>query len=93
MAAVTVLGAGSWGTALAIHLVRISHEVTLLARNGEFATKPLSARANTVYLPEVAFPSNLRVEGSLRIQGIFPAAAASGSASAGVSGSQTSPPA
>ena len=93
MAAVTVLGAGSWGTALAVHLARINHEVTLWARNGEFATKLLRAGENTFYLPGVPFPSNLRVEGSLRIQGIFPAAAASGSASAGVSGSQTSPPA
>src|SRR5438128_2264900 len=31
MAAVTVLGAGSWGTALAVHLARINHEVTLWA--------------------------------------------------------------
>jgi glycerol-3-phosphate dehydrogenase len=26
---VTVLGAGGWGTALAVHLGRIGHEVTL----------------------------------------------------------------
>ena len=65
MAAVTVLGAGSWGTALAVHLARIKHAVTLWARNGEFATKLLSAGENTVYLPGVPFPSNLRVEGSL----------------------------
>jgi glycerol-3-phosphate dehydrogenase (NAD(P)+) len=64
MAAVTVLGAGSQGTALAIHLARISHEVTLWARNGEFATK-LRRGENTVYLPGAPFPSNPRVEGSL----------------------------
>jgi len=93
MAAVTVLGSGSWGTALAVHLARINHEVTLWLAMLTSPRSRFAPASNNVHLPEVAFPSNLRVEGSLRIQGIFPATAASGSASAGVSGSQTSPPA
>jgi glycerol-3-phosphate dehydrogenase (NAD(P)+) len=36
--AVTILGAGSWGTALAVHLARLGHDVSLWARNTEFTT-------------------------------------------------------
>jgi glycerol-3-phosphate dehydrogenase (NAD(P)+) len=63
--AVTVLGAGSWGTALALHLARLGHEVTLWARSKE-AAKALSAdRENKKYLPGVAFPATLRATADL----------------------------
>src|SRR2546426_9205201 len=39
MAVVTILGAGSWGTALATHLARLGHEVALWARNPEFSAQ------------------------------------------------------
>jgi glycerol-3-phosphate dehydrogenase (NAD(P)+) len=65
MAAVTVLGAGSWGTALAIHLARLEHEVALWARNVEFARKLGAERVNSVYLPEARFPPHLRPTASL----------------------------
>jgi glycerol-3-phosphate dehydrogenase (NAD(P)+) len=35
---VTVLGAGGWGTALAVHLARIGHETHLWARDAALAT-------------------------------------------------------
>jgi glycerol-3-phosphate dehydrogenase (NAD(P)+) len=51
--AVSVLGAGSWGTALAVHLARLGHQVTLWGRRGvardpagsakETGTDPLAA--------------------------------------------------
>jgi len=65
MAAVTVLGSGSWGTALAIHLARLGHEVTLWARRADFAAELSRARENVVYLPGAMFPPTLQVEGSL----------------------------
>jgi len=65
MVAVTVLGSGSWGTALAIHLARLEHEVTLWARKPDFAAELGRARENAVYLPGAKFPPSLRVEGSL----------------------------
>src|SRR5262249_60003778 len=65
MAAVTVLGSGSWGTALAIHLARLGREVTLWARKPDFAAELRRARENAVYLPGARFPPTLRVEGSL----------------------------
>jgi glycerol-3-phosphate dehydrogenase (NAD(P)+) len=60
MAAVTVLGAGSWGTALAVHLARLTHDVTLWARNPEFAVQIAGAGENASYLPGVPFPASLR---------------------------------
>ena len=62
---VSILGGGSWGTALAVHLARLGHEVTLWARDPAFATELARARENTLYLPDVRFPSNLRPTGSL----------------------------
>ncbi len=65
MAAVTVLGAGSWGTALATHLARIGHEVALWARKPEFAAELSAAGENAVYLPGVRFPPRLKPLASL----------------------------
>jgi len=62
---VAVLGAGSWGTALAIHLARIGHEVRLWARDAEFAAEMERRRANAVYLPDIPFPSSLSAGASL----------------------------
>jgi glycerol-3-phosphate dehydrogenase (NAD(P)+) len=62
---ISILGAGSWGTALAVHLARIGHQVSLWARDPAFATALASASENALYLPGVRFPSSLRPTGSL----------------------------
>ena len=41
-APVTVLGAGSWGTALAMHLVRAGRPVRLWARDPELAASAVT---------------------------------------------------
>ncbi|MFI5403214.1 MAG: 2-dehydropantoate 2-reductase N-terminal domain-containing protein, partial [Planctomycetota bacterium] len=56
-----VIGAGAWGTAMAIHLARKGHEVTLRARSHERARRLAEARENEVYLPGVKFPDRLAV--------------------------------
>jgi len=56
---VAVLGAGSWGTALAIHLARIGHPVRLWARDAALAAEMEARRANPVYLPDATFPDGL----------------------------------
>ena len=61
MPVVTVLGAGSWGTALAVHLARVGHDVRLWARDPELTLDMALQRANRVYLPEARFPTNLMV--------------------------------
>ena len=53
---IAVLGAGSWGTALAVHLGRIGHDVRLWARDARLVEDMCAARANPRYLPDVCFP-------------------------------------
>lgn len=55
-----VLGAGSFGTALAVHLAGSgSHRVRLWARNPELVERMAAERANPDYLEGVAFPPGL----------------------------------
>ena len=61
MSTVAVLGAGSWGTALAVHLGRIGHDVRLWARDRALVEDMSARRANAVYLPEVTLPDTLSV--------------------------------
>lgn len=62
---VAVLGAGSWGTALAIHLARMGHEVRLWGRDRALADEMAARRANAVYLPDITFPASLQPTPSL----------------------------
>ena len=60
MAALAVLGAGAWGTAIAAAL-SARHRVTLWARDPEQAVAIGANRGNSRYLPEIALPENLLV--------------------------------
>jgi glycerol-3-phosphate dehydrogenase (NAD(P)+) len=53
---VAVLGAGSWGTALAMQLARMDHDVRLWARDPEQATAIQETRINQRYLPDFTLP-------------------------------------
>jgi glycerol-3-phosphate dehydrogenase (NAD(P)+) len=55
-----VLGAGSWGTSLAVHLAGLGHEARLWARDATLASDMDARRANPTYLPDVTFPESLR---------------------------------
>jgi glycerol-3-phosphate dehydrogenase (NAD(P)+) len=61
----TVLGAGSWGTALAIHLARNGTDTTLWARRPEAAKALQQERCNAEHLPGCPFPERLVVTGDL----------------------------
>jgi len=61
----TVLGAGSWGTALAVHLAHIGHQVRLWGRDPALVRDMLERRANAVYLPDITLPAALRPLASL----------------------------
>jgi glycerol-3-phosphate dehydrogenase (NAD(P)+) len=58
----TVVGAGSFGTALAVLLTRAGVRTTLQTRTAAQAAAIESARENADYLPGVALPGSLRVE-------------------------------
>jgi len=60
-----VLGAGSWGTALAVHLGRVGHEVRLWARDRALADDMATRRANAVYLPDISLPDTVSVTSRL----------------------------
>jgi glycerol-3-phosphate dehydrogenase (NAD(P)+) len=60
-----VIGAGSWGTALAIQLARAGHPTYLWGRDGAQLAAMIHDRRNARYLPEARFPDALRVEADL----------------------------
>ena len=58
---IQVVGAGAWGTALAIQAAQAGHAVTLCARSAEVAQRLAAERVNTAYPPGAAFPASLVV--------------------------------
>ncbi|TSA88123.1 NAD(P)H-dependent glycerol-3-phosphate dehydrogenase [Deinococcus detaillensis] len=60
-----VLGAGGWGTALAVTLAQTHAEVTLWARREELAAQLRESRINSAYLPGVSLPANVRITSDL----------------------------
>ncbi|MGH8127290.1 MAG: NAD(P)H-dependent glycerol-3-phosphate dehydrogenase [Gammaproteobacteria bacterium] len=59
---ITVLGAGAWGTALAIHLARRGGDVTLWGHRPEHVAQLARTRENARYLPGAQLPANLYPE-------------------------------
>jgi len=66
-AKITVLGAGSYGTALAICLARNGHQTVLWGRNAEQVNEMAKDRENTQYLSGCPFPESLQLEADLEI--------------------------
>src|SRR5579863_9513616 len=62
----TVVGAGSWGTALAIQLAREGHSTQLWGRDGAQIDLMRQARCNQRYLPGAPFPELLQATGDLK---------------------------
>lgn len=54
-----MLGGGSWGTALAVHLARAGHSVGLWLRDKGVADEIRLRRENTAYLPGIAVPDGV----------------------------------
>lgn len=64
-APVTILGAGSYGTALAIALSRNGHKTYLWGHNPEAMAELKNARMNKDFLPDIPFPDALEIESDL----------------------------
>ncbi len=67
MKKIAIIGAGSWGTALAIVLARSSrpHQITLWAHSTDVAEMLSARRVNEIYLPGFELPAEVRVTGAL----------------------------
>lgn len=64
-AAMTVIGAGSYGTALAITLARNGHHVVLWGHDPKHIATLQHDRCNAAFLPDVPFPDTLHLESDL----------------------------
>ena len=62
-----VVGAGAWGTAFALHLVRAGHAVTLAPRRPAQAAALAAARENLDYLPGIGLPAALKITSDLEL--------------------------
>lgn len=65
MERVAVLGAGSWGTALAIHNRRVGHDVRLWGRDADLVRDLAGTRENRRYLPGERLDPSILVTGAL----------------------------
>lgn len=61
-----VIGAGSWGTALAIQCARAGHPTRLWGRDAVLVQSMRVARRNNRYLPDAEFPPSLEPVADLR---------------------------
>jgi glycerol-3-phosphate dehydrogenase (NAD(P)+) len=60
-----VIGAGSWGTALAAVAARNNNDVSLWARDEEVARSINASRSNAFYLQDFTLPENIRATSSI----------------------------
>lgn len=61
----TVLGAGSYGSALAMSLARNGNHTLLWGHEPEHIAELAAARSNEAYLPGITFPDSLEMESDL----------------------------
>ena len=65
MAKISVIGAGSYGTALAICFARNGHETLLWGRDQQHISNMATSRSNEKYLPGSQFPESLALSSDL----------------------------
>jgi glycerol-3-phosphate dehydrogenase (NAD(P)+) len=65
MIRLSVIGAGAWGTALAVLAARAGCAATLWARRPAHAAELANARENAAYLPGIAIDAEVRIESDL----------------------------
>lgn len=64
---IAILGAGSWGTALAVHCARIGHEVRLWGRDPALMDEIARTRRNLQYLPEIVIADRVSATAALDV--------------------------
>ncbi|MDX1699912.1 MAG: NAD(P)-binding domain-containing protein, partial [Melioribacteraceae bacterium] len=63
---ISVLGAGSWGTALSIILHSNGHHVTLWEYKSGYFSALKRSRENKVFLPKIKIPKDIYITNSLK---------------------------
>lgn len=61
MSYIAVIGAGSWGTTLAIMLAAKDYDVSLWTYERELAEEMARTKVNSLYLPDAVLPDNIKV--------------------------------
>ena len=61
---ILLIGAGAWGTALAVSAAVAGRDVTLWARNAALLQTLQAERTNTRYLPGIALPASVQLIGA-----------------------------
>src|SRR5690349_10808227 len=64
---IAIIGAGSWGTALAVIAARAGHEVTLWSRDPDVVTSINDQRINSRYLTSVSIPERVTATNEIAI--------------------------
>lgn len=62
---ISIIGAGSWGTALAVLLAKKGLAVKLWVRRAELLNEMLETKENGTYLPGITFPPNIIVSNDI----------------------------
>jgi len=65
MERIAVIGAGSWGTALAVILAEKGYEVSLWAYEEDLVKSINQRRVNSIYHPDVVLPENINASANL----------------------------
>ena len=66
MTPIAIIGAGGWGTALAITMARAERDVRLWAYEPYLVETMIATRENPIYLPSVRVPESVRVSNSMQ---------------------------
>jgi glycerol-3-phosphate dehydrogenase (NAD(P)+) len=64
--AIAIIGAGGWGTALAVTMARHAKDVRLWAYEPYLVETMIATRENPLYLPAIPVPESVRVSNSMR---------------------------
>ena len=64
-APIAIIGAGGWGTALAVTMARDERDVRLWAYESYLVETVIATRENPIYLPGIRIPDTVRVSNSL----------------------------
>src|SRR5436190_6928681 len=62
---IAIIGAGGWGTALAVTMARGDRRVRLWVHEPDLAVSMTDTRENAVYLPSIHIPESVRISNSL----------------------------